>query len=60
MIVNLIRRADGSTERVPPDGRFSLKPGDKLLTFHEEESLGPGIKKRRCSRCGTPSLTIAT
>lgn len=58
-MVNLIRRADGSTEKVPSGGIFSLKPGDKLLTFEEEESLGPGIKKRRCSRCGTPSLTMA-
>lgn len=59
MIVNLIRRANGCTERMPPDGNFSLNPGDKILTFQEEEALGPGIKKRRCSRCGAPSLTMS-
>ena len=58
-MINLIKRADGSTERVPSDGNFSLRPGDKLLTFQEEESLGSGVKKRRCSRCGTPSLTTS-
>jgi len=44
---------------MPPDGNFSLKPGDKILTFQEEESLGPGVKKRRCSRCGAASLTMS-